>query len=68
MAKQLQKSEHDRDGELRPSDFVAVDRISANSGATLARPGSGCGRIPRCDLAWLLEDGHIKLKGDRVGG
>ena len=62
MAQQLQQSEHDGDGDLRPSDFVAVDRISATSGATLARAGGSCGRVPRRDLAWLLESGHIKKK------
>ena len=62
MAKQLQKSEHDRAGDLRPSEFVAVDRISSSRGATLARAGGSCGRVPRRDLAWLLEYGHIKKK------
>ena len=62
MAQQLQKSEHEPDGDLRPSEFVAVDRISSASGATLARAGASCGRVPRCDLAWLLESGHIKKK------
>ena len=65
LAKQLKKSEHDRDGDLRPSAFVAVHRISATSGATLARQGASCGRVPRYDLEWLSKDGHIKLKGDR---
>ena len=62
MAQQLQKSEHEPNGDLRPSEFVAVDRISSASGATLARAGASCGRVPRCDLAWLLAAGHIKLK------
>ena len=65
VSSQQPKSEYDRDGDLRPGEHVAVHRIISMSGATLARPGSRCGAVPRCDLAWLLEDGHIKLKGDR---
>ena len=67
MARQKPKTEHDRDGELWPSSFVAVHTVLATSGAVLARSGQGCGRVPRADLAWLLADGHIRPRktGDK---
>ena len=59
MAIQSPKFEHDLDGELRPHQFIAVHKILAVSGKCLARVGKPCSRVPRCDLAWLLMDGHI---------
>ena len=62
MAHQLSKDEYDRDGDLRPSEHVAVHTIVSVKGSVLARAGASCGRVPRCDLEWLLEDGHIRPK------
>ena len=53
MAQQRPKSEHDRDGDLRPGDYKAVHRITSTSGATLARPGSRCGRAIHSSRARL---------------
>ena len=50
MAHQLSKDEYDRDGDLRPSEHVAVHTIVSVKGSVLARAGASCGRVPRCDL------------------
>jgi hypothetical protein len=47
---------------MKPSDYVARNRITNKAGETLAAIGQSCDRVPPNALPWLLEGGDIEPK------
>ena len=46
----------------KSSDYEAVTRLTDAAGDVLTMPGDTCDRVPTADLAWLIENGHIKAR------